>query len=262
MHAVAALILGRVARGVRRGQHLRDAPEALIDRHDADARADEEGRRAPDELELLDDLEERACDLDRILLGAVVQQDAELVAPEARERVAGANLARERRRQLPQELIARDVAAGVVDELELIEIEVEHRVARIGCLRRLERTLQLQLEFAPVDEAGERVVARFVGELARQLVRFRDVRERAFVIEHATLLVAHGARILEHHDLVAVLALEHELGVADLALHLHVSAPVVAVLRIHVEIARDVYPKQLVLARIAEQTHQRGIRRT
>ena len=40
VEAVPALVLGGVARGVRGGEHLRDAAESLVDRHDADARGD------------------------------------------------------------------------------------------------------------------------------------------------------------------------------------------------------------------------------
>ena len=173
---------------------------------------------APDELILLDCLEQRVrrcsiASVDR----AVVQQQPELVAAESRQRVVAAHAALQKLRELSQQLVARDVAAGIVDDLELIEIEVAHRVARAGRLRRIERALQADLELAAVDQAGERVVARFVRELPRQLVRLGDVGERALVVEDASVLVAHRARVLQHHDLAAVLAPEHQLGVADLA---------------------------------------------
>ena len=73
----------------------------------------------------------------------------------------------------------------VVDRLEAVEIEEQHGVLRAGGLRHFERALQPQLEFAPVGQARQRVVARVVRELLRQFVRRRDVGERAFVEQHA-----------------------------------------------------------------------------
>ena len=59
--AIAPLVLGGVARGIRRLQHLRDATEVAADGHEADARADRERAVAPDELVLLDALSRPAA---------------------------------------------------------------------------------------------------------------------------------------------------------------------------------------------------------
>ena len=146
-----------------------------------------------------------------------MQQQSELVAAEPRERVVAAHPPLQHLRQLAQQFVAGDVAAGVVDDLELIQIEIAHGVARAGRLYRIERALQADLELAAVDQARERVVTGLVGELARQLVRLGDVGERAFVVDDLAVLVAYGARVLQHDDLASVLALQHQLGIADLA---------------------------------------------
>ena len=234
VHAIATLVLGRVARSIGGLQHLGDPPEVAAQRHHADARADGERARTPDELILLHCLEQCVRDAHRIRHGAVVQQQPELVAAESCERVVAAHATLQELGELSQQLVARDVTARVVDDLELIEIEITHRVTRAGGLGRVERALQADLELATVDQAGERVVARFIRKLPRQLVRFGDVGERALVIEDAPVLVAHRARILQHHDLAAVLAPEHQLGIADLAGRGHVAQPVRAVLGVYV----------------------------
>jgi hypothetical protein len=128
-------------------------------------------------------------------------------------------------------------------------------------LRQLECALQPQLELAPVREPRERVVARVVGELLRELVRGRDVGERALVEQHVAVGVAHGPRVLEHHDLRTVAPLEQELGVADLAVLLHGPLPVLAVVGVHVDVARDVELEQFVLGLVAQHAHERGVRR-
>ena len=153
------------------------------------------------------------------------------------------------------------MTAGIVDGLEAVQVHEEHGVARARRLVHLQGPLQLDLELAAVREAGQRVVARVVGELLRQFVRRGDVRQRALEEQDAALLVPHRARVLQHHDLAAVLALQHEFDVADLARFRHRPYPVGAVTGIHVDVAGDVELEQFVLGFVAEHAHQRGIGR-
>ena len=69
------------------------------------------------------------------------------------------------------------MAAVVVDDLELVEIDVAQRVRRLARPRALHRALQPRLELAPVHEPGQDVVARVVGQLAIQLAALADVVE-------------------------------------------------------------------------------------
>ena len=207
--AIAAAVLGRVAGGVGGAHHLRHALEVRVDDHDADADAEVEDVRAPDELEARDGLEHVVRDLQRVVRAAVLQQDAELVAAEARDDVGRAHLRRQQLAELAQQLVAGDVPAGVVHHLEAVEVEETDGVRGPGGVRQLERVLQARLELAAVLQAGERVVARVVGQLLGDRVRRGDVGERALVEQHAAVGVAHRARVLQHHELAAVLALEH-----------------------------------------------------
>ena len=59
------------------------------------------------------------------------------------------------------------MAAGVVDDLELVDIEVQDRVVVIRVLRPLERGAQAVLELAPDGQTGQRVVRRQVRQARR-----------------------------------------------------------------------------------------------
>ena len=63
----------------------------------------------------------------RVLVDEVLAQHHELVAAEPGDRVTGRSGGAQSRRQLAQQQVADVVPAGVVDELEVIEIEEQHR---------------------------------------------------------------------------------------------------------------------------------------
>src|SRR5690606_40516953 len=73
------------------------------------------------------------------------------------ERVAPADLGLQQRADLLQELVARAVPARVVDDLELVEVDVEHRVGRLSRLGALQRALEAALELAAVRSEERRV---------------------------------------------------------------------------------------------------------
>ena len=101
--------------------------------------------------------------------GDVLEQDRELVAAEPRERCPrrAARLGR-RSRDRAQQLVAGRVAEAVVDRLEVVEVDEQHRelVARGAAVAR-ERLLEAVLEQRPVGEPGQRVVERLVLQLWR-----------------------------------------------------------------------------------------------
>ena len=76
-------------------------------------------------------------DRDRLLLvGEAVDQDAELVAAEAGDDVAGAQVGAQARGDRAQQLVAGVVAEAVVDQLEVVEVEEEDPDRRAGDDRR------------------------------------------------------------------------------------------------------------------------------
>ena len=122
-HAVAAVRLGAVERGVgavedvvphergaarRRGDADRDGEVEADDRVGGDGRAQLLGRRA------------------RRGGRAAEQQDDELLAAEPVDEVIGPQLLAQPVGDLAQDGVAGRVAAGVVDELEAVEVEQDH----------------------------------------------------------------------------------------------------------------------------------------
>src|SRR5260370_31178286 len=86
------------------------------------------------------------------------QQDAELVAPESRNEVTGFELVPETRTDLAEQRIPQTMAKGIVELLEMVEIEKQERdawSAGDGCLESL---LQLQ----PIRQIGQAIVERLV----------------------------------------------------------------------------------------------------
>jgi hypothetical protein len=133
--AITATVLGGIAGGIRGAQ---DAGHGLSDplyRHHADAHTDPEDLLLPGESEIFDRPAQRVGDTLRDVHGAVLQQDAELVAAQAREGVLAPHLLREYAPEASQELIAGHVPAGIVDNLELIEIQIADRVLTPGAVR-------------------------------------------------------------------------------------------------------------------------------
>ena len=170
-----ALLLGDIAGGIRGVHDLLERVALAGDLDDADADADAEDAVFPDETVLGDRAQDVVRDLARLVERAADQQHAELVAAEARDRVRVAHRLADQRGDLAQHVVAREVAAGVVDGLEAVEVQVAHHVALAAGARDLERLAEAALELAAVDEAGERVVARLVGHLLRQAAQLAHV---------------------------------------------------------------------------------------
>ena len=116
-------------------------------------------------------------DLPRLVERAAREQHRELVAADARDGVRIAHALLEQRRDLAQQVVAGDVPARVVDELESVEIEVADDVADAFAARGVERRLEPPLELRAVDEARQRVVARLIRHLARETAQLADVVE-------------------------------------------------------------------------------------
>ncbi len=164
VNAVATPVLRRVARRVGHAQHAR-AARGAVDRHQADAHPQAEALVLPHEAEVLDRLAHGVRDAFGLAQRAVLHQDSELVAAEARERVPLADLIAEDHGELAQELIPRLMPAGVVDHLELIQVHVAQRVLAAVPARGVDHALEPPLEVAPVDQPGQGVVRRLVGQL-------------------------------------------------------------------------------------------------
>ena len=72
----------------------------------------------------------------------------------------------EQARHLLEHLVAGQVPAGVVDHLELVEVEIEEGVQPPLLAGRGQAVLEAPLELAAVDQAGQRIVPREIDHLA------------------------------------------------------------------------------------------------
>jgi hypothetical protein len=119
-----------------------------------------------DEEGLADHLEdalgdERRCRAER----RPVEEDDELVATHPADRVDVAQSRREALRERPQQLVPRFVPERVVDVLEAVEIEVEHRAERSMSATAHDQLLQPIVDQCSIRKACERVVERLMAQL-------------------------------------------------------------------------------------------------
>ena len=111
----------------------------------------------------------------------VLEQHGELVAAEPRDGVAGAQRGRDAPGERDQQVVADRVAEAVVDELEAVDVQEQHRAAglRDRAATRCRIWLTPVHEQGPVGQAGERVVQRVVLEAQLGDAAVGDVRQRA-----------------------------------------------------------------------------------
>ena len=100
--------------------------------------------------------------------------DGELVAAQARDRVGLARAVAQPLAHQLQQLVADRMAERVIDALELVEVEAEHRQA-FAAFDALELVLQRLAQQHAVGQVGQRVVARHVGDLALRALPLGDV---------------------------------------------------------------------------------------
>jgi hypothetical protein len=84
----------------------------------------------PDKFKALDRFAQGLGPLPCLWQCAALHEDAELVAVQARQGVALPDLPFQHVAQLPQQLVAGHVTAGVIDDLELVKVEIARRVRR------------------------------------------------------------------------------------------------------------------------------------
>ena len=147
------------------------------------------------------------------------QEQGELVAAEAGEEIGLARRAPEPCRGLLQHLVADGVAMRVVDRLEVVEVDAEHRRLVAARQRRFHPGHMLE-ELGAVGQLGQRVVARQMLDPRFLLALLGDVlvrRDPAAVL-HRMVLHQDDAAV-ELVDVLAVLAArDHLAAPADVVL--------------------------------------------
>ncbi len=138
----------------------------------------------------------------------VVAEQRELVAAEASQRLGGAQRDLQPAGHRREQLVTGGVAEGVVDRLEVVEVDEEDGDRLVAAHQPGEGVLQPIEEQDAVGQAGERVVQRAMLGLAlgaRAVDRRRDdVRDR---LEELDLLVGERApaRAVDAEDAVRAL---------------------------------------------------------
>ena len=236
-HAVAAGLLRGVERAVgRREQRLRVAAVSRPDR-DAEAGGERDARALEHEAVLL---ERRAQPLRRPVrvLGVGAGQDHhELLAAVAGRLIALAQVLVEQPRERAQRRVARRMAVGVVELLEVVEVE-DHEPEAAGRAAVLvrDRGAQELGERAPVVEPGQAVAHRQLALLLLVLDQLdRGGRLVGEDLEHAARRGVEGPAPAGEHQRAERAAArpqrhrEQRLGAARrLVQHQHRHAPLVA----------------------------------
>src|SRR5258708_19007944 len=157
----------------------------------------------------------------------VVHAHGEPVAAEAGERVLGRDDRAQTLRYRVEQPVARPVAERVVDDLEVVEVDEEHRDAT-GLLRApLQSGTQLLDELLPAEEPRERVVARLPGNRLFRGATLGDV-DAMRDPEGRRLIGARHQRVPpERPTARAVLADEPALDLAEVAPRPRIAAAVV-----------------------------------
>ena len=98
-----------------------------------------------------------------------LQEDGELVATQARHQVDGPHTVVQALGDFVQQLVAGHMAQAVVDHLEAIQIQEQHRKPLLGIQSRaLNRHFQAFMEAIPIRQVGQAVV---VGDVEQATLR-------------------------------------------------------------------------------------------
>jgi len=119
----------------------------------------------------------------------VCEQDRELVAAHAGHRVVRADREDETRGHFLQQRVADRVPEGIVDQLELIEIEEHHPPRGVMALGVRERDVDAIAKEQTVGQAGQRIVVGLILHLLLRRLAIGDVDDRSF--ENAAVEQGH-----------------------------------------------------------------------
>ena len=115
----------------------------------------------------------------RFNAGHVFQQDRELVAAQARQRVAFPQAAGQPLRRGHQQGVAGLVAQAVVDDLKVVQVYEQDGDGRVAPPGPLERVFQAVPEEGAVGQARQGIVEGLMGQLVFEPLVVRDVIGRA-----------------------------------------------------------------------------------
>ncbi len=202
MNAIAPFIFRRITGDVGRAHDIRNAFGVRFDLHHTDACAHGQGARAPHETIVANRLADAFRDPGRLLERATFQQHSEFITAQPCDRVRGPDACLQQSRHIAQQPVAGLVPAGVVHDLELIQVDIEERGGSFAPLRAQNRGVQPIVELAPIDQPGEGVVAGLVGQRPLEAPLLGDIVEDDDRTDDTALAIAdRRGRFLDGHFL-------------------------------------------------------------
>ena len=155
--AIAAGALGGIERFVGFLQQAVDIVAHRIEAGNAEAGADRDGRVAAGNLQRADRQSQLLGRLVSAVLVGVRQQHGELFAAETAEQVGAAQLVADQLRHRRQHLVAGGMAIGVVDRLEVVEVEGDATEGAAVPAGEGDELARFVLEGAAARDPGQRV---------------------------------------------------------------------------------------------------------
>ena len=134
--------------------------------------------------------------------------------PDAGERISVAQIALEHAADVAQQPVAGGVPATVVDDLESVEVEIQHRVLAPEVRGACERAGEPLLEFAAIDETRQAVVSRLSRQLDSPVPLARDIVQHEHGADDAARAIANGRGGNVDRELAAVPTRENRVAAA------------------------------------------------
>ncbi len=153
-----------------------------------------------------------------------------------------------------QHLVAGGMAEAVIDQLEMVQVDVAQRVRTTFAAHLQQRAFEQAFDLAPVDQAGQRVMAGVVLDLARQCMVLADVFDDR---EHrqGAAGAAHTGAAPAAPDQAAITTAEAQLARAQLAVPIDAPHPVNDQLAVHQQVSQRQL-QQHVAAMIEDVGHR------
>ena len=174
---VTPLVLGGIAGEIRQAHDRGDVVAVTVDRDQADADADLETTVALVEADFANRLAQLFGALVSVLYVAAFEQNAEFVATEARQHIAAADVPAHGVGDFAKQLVAGDVPAGIVDDLELVEIEKQQRMVAVVFVGTHQQLFCSLFERMATGKAGQIVMIRAVRQFGGRLLRAHHVAQ-------------------------------------------------------------------------------------
>ena len=206
---ITPFTLGHVHRGIGVTQQLASLVAMLGSQGDADAGR---GRKhvAGQLHRFVERLDQLVGDQHHLVVAVQLQQHDEFVAAPARHQISLAQGTHQARGDLLQQRIADVVAEGIVDLLEVVQVDEQQRQAAIVMLM-LQGALQALLELQTIGQLGQHVETRQMAQMIGRPPPLADIAQRQHQMPRLTVTGAHQGAAQLDRDALAIAPLADQL---------------------------------------------------